>query len=184
MPKKDDHGDSSVSETGNWNVADKYTKNKIMRPLNLCDYYEDVACFGYDSLIEELINFNSPPNDVIRYKAIVRLVRELIRLIDNAKFALKVANTKKDALKYKSMLIKIKKSLPNLVKTSHNHLEHSSVMKIKNYDLFDKYLDNLSMIKSKLNEPLNKNHLIFTDKEEFDPRKFKQTKKDRMINQG
>ncbi|MCK4860161.1 MAG: hypothetical protein KAS87_06360, partial [Candidatus Omnitrophica bacterium] len=73
MPKKDDYGDSSVSETGNWNVADKYTKNKIMRPLNLCDYYEDVACFGYDSLVEELVNYNSPPNDVIRYKAIVRL---------------------------------------------------------------------------------------------------------------
>ncbi len=184
MPKKDDYGDSSVSETGNWNVADKYSKSKIMRPLNMCDYYEDVAAFGYDSLVEELVNYAAPPNDVIKYKALVRLVKELIRLIDNTKFALKVGNTKKTALEYKSHLVKIQKSLPNLIRTSHNHVEHTSIMKIKSYALFDKYLESIAIIKSKLNEPLNKNHLIFTDKEEFDPVQFKKNMKDRIVNRG
>ena len=183
MSKKDNYGDS-VSETGNWNVADRYSKNKIMRPLNLCDYYEDVATFGYDSLVEELINYNSPPNDVIRYRAMVRLVKELIRLIRNTKFALKIGNSKKTALRYMKDLILLQKSLPNLVRTSHNHVDHTSSTKINNYALFDRYLEKIAIIKSKLNEPLNKNHLIFTDKEEFDPRAFKKNNNDRIINQG
>lgn len=184
MPKKDDYGDFSISETGNWNVADKYTKNKIMRPLNLCDYYEDIARFGYDSLVDELINYNALPNDVIKYKAIVRLVNELIRLIDNTKFALKNGSTRKDALGYKANLIMIKISLPNLVRVARNHVDHTSSTQIKNYVLFDKYLDNIAIIKSKLNEPLNKNHLIFTDKEEFDPKAWKKRIADRIVNQG
>ena len=184
MPRKDDHGDSVVSETGNWNVADKYSKSKIMRPLNLCDYYEDIATFGYDSLIEELVNYDSPPNDIIRYKAIKRLVYELIRLIDNTKFSLKVDNTKKEALSLKSNLVKIRDSLPNLIRQSRNNVEKTTIVKIKNEQLFDKYLQNISIIKSKLNEPLNKNHLIFTDSKEFDPKKFKDNIKRRIVESG
>ena len=36
-----------------------------------------------------------------------------------------------------------------------------------------KVLDMVIEIKSKLNEPLNKNHLIFTNKDEFDPKAYK-----------
>lgn len=183
MPKKDG-SEYVISETGNWNVADQYTKNKIMRPLNRCDYFEDIAYFGYESIVEELINYQSIPNDVIRIKAIKRLIMELIRVIDNSKFALKRPGTKNEVMKYRKALVDINKIIPNLISISKNNIDKTSIVKIKNLKLFEDVLAEIAKIKSKINEPLNKNHLIFTDKEEFDPRKFKETKKLRMINQG
>ena len=183
MPKKDGE-DNIVSETGNWNVADQYTKNKIMRPLNRCDYYEDIAYFGYESIAEELGNYQSPPNDLVKIKAIKRLIMELIRVIDNSKFALKKGNTRKTALRYKENLQSLHKIIPSLVRISKNKVQKTSTFTIKNLTLFEEILSKISQIKSKINEPLNANHLIFVDKEEFDPRKFKETKKARMVNQG
>lgn len=184
MPKKDGT-DYIISETGNWNVADDYSKKKIMRPLFTCDYYEDVANFGYESLGEELLSYNLPPNEVVKIKALKRLIKELIKIINNAKFALKKPGTRDIALKYKEQLKKIQdKVVPNLIKVTHNQIKNTKTIKITNLQLFEDVLEKVSEIKSKINEPLNKNHLIFTDKEEFDPKKFKQNLKDRMVEQG
>jgi len=183
MPKKDGE-DYIISETGNWNVADQYSKSKIMRPLNLCDYYEDIANFGYESIVDEIINFNSPSNDFIKIKAIKRLVRELIRLIDNTKFALKIENSKKLVLQYKIELQKIEQVIPKLIKIKKNNISKTSKMFIKDPLLFQDILNQVSEIKSKINEPLNRNHLIFTDREEFDPIAFKNSLKERMVNKG
>lgn len=183
MPQQE-RNEHMISELGNWNVADQYTKNKIMRPLNLCDYYEDIALFGYESIADELIGFSSPPNDVIRIRAMNRLIKELIRLIDNSKFALKKPGTLKDILKYKESLKTIESILPNLIKTSVNQINKTRTQSIKNYSLFDEILEKISQIKSKINEPLNKNNLIFVDKEEFDPSVFKDAIKKRMVNKG
>ena len=182
MPSKDGK-DSIISESGNWNVADQYTKSKIMRPLNLCDYYEDIAMFGYETILDELVNYSAPPNDVIKYKALLRLIHELIRLIDNCKFALKKPKTKEEVLGYKKQLVQLQKLTPNLIKVRINHVG-VRVVKIVSLDKFSQLLDIVSKIKSKINEPLNKNHLIFTDREEFDPKGFKKDLKDRMENQG
>ncbi len=183
MPKRDGD-DSIISELGNWNVADQYTKGKIMKPLNRCDYYEDIASFGYESIIDELINYDAIPNDIIRYNGLKRLVRELIRLIDNAKFALKKAGTKQTALSYKNKLEKIQRNLYKLVKVQTNQIKKTKTLRIRNLVVFELYLSQVSKIKSKINEPLNANHLIFVDKEEFDPRKFKKNLKYRMVNEG
>jgi len=179
-----DSNDYMVSESGNWNVADQYVKNKIMKPLNLCDYYEDVAYFGYESIAEQLINYSVPSNDVIKIQAMERLIKELIRLIRNSKFALKIKGTRDEALKYQKQLELILPVIPNLMKTNHNRINHTKISKIKNTKLFEDLLDKVSEIKSKINEPLNKNHLIFTDREEFDPKKFKDNIKRRIKNQG
>ncbi len=183
MPKRDEDS-YTISETGNWNVADQYTKNKIMKPLNLCDYYEDIATFGYELIIDELINYNMPPNDIIRIKALRRLIKELIRVIDNSKFALKKAGTKEEILKYKKNLKDIMLIIPKVIRTSHNEIQGTKSIRIKNYSLFDEIIEKVSNIKSKINEPLNKNHLIFVDKEEFDPKAFKENMKHRMIHKG
>jgi hypothetical protein len=183
MPRKDD-GDSVISESGNWNVADDYSRNKIMKPLLLCDYYEDIATFGYDSIIEELGNYNSPPNDLIRIKAIKRLVKQLIRVIDNSKFALKKQGTKKEILKYREQIIKLGNCIPKIVKIQYNQIEDRRTIAISDEGIFSTILDKLSEIKSKINEPLNKNDLLFTNKEEFDPVAFKDRLKRRMIERG
>lgn len=183
MPRKDED-DSVISETGNWNVADTYSKSKIMRPLIMCDYYEDIATFGYDSIADELINYEAPPNDLIRIKAFKRLLKELIRVIDNCKFALKKPGTRTLVLKYRGSLKSILKSLPNLLETHYNQIEDTKTFFIRSETLFTEFLEKVSEIKSAINEPLNKNHLIFTDREEFDPKAFKERIKTRMVNQG
>lgn len=183
MPKRD-QDDGIISETGNWNVADDYSRTKIMKPLLMCDLYEDIATFGYESIIDELINFQAPPNDVIRIKAIKRLIKELIRLIDNSKFALKKPGTKEKILKYRRYILSLEKILPRVIKINYNQIEHTKTLMISNEILFNQILEKISDIKSKINEPLNQNHLIFTDKEEFDPRAFKEKLKYRMIHQG
>lgn len=184
MPKQETSSDAMISETGNWNVADQYTKSKIMRPLNMCDVYEDLATYGYESIIDELVNFQAPPNDLIRIQGLRRLIKELIRLIDNVKFALRIGKTKETALKYRQSLKKLEKGLPGLIKKTHNEIDGTSSISIVNYNIFDNVLSMVSEIKSKINEPLNKNHLIFTDKEEFDPKAYKDNLKRRMVNKG
>ena len=176
--------EETISESGNWNVADSFSKVKIMRPLALCDYYEDIATFGHESIIDELINYNTPPNDLIRIKALKRLIKELIKLIKNAKFALKIKGTKNQVLGYKEHLEKMLEKIPLLITSKYNSELDIREPAIKNEELFDSFIEKITDIKSKINEPLNKNHLIFTDKEEFDPRSFKKTLKDRMRNQG
>lgn len=183
MPKKDGD-DYIISESGNWNVADDYSKQMIMKSLIKASYFEDVAYFGYESLSEELLNYNLPSNDIIKYKALDRLIKELIKLINNAKFALKRDKTKDEALKYKEQLKDIHKTLPQLIKITNNQIQRSNSFKIKDIHLFNNYIDIISEIRSKINEPLNKNHLIFTDKEEFDPKKFKDNLKRRMVEEG
>lgn len=183
MPKKDSD-DYFISETGNWNVADQYSKGKIMRPLVLSDYYEDIATFGYETVAEELINYERPPEDFIKITGMKRLIRELIRLIDNSKFALKVGNTKQEVLGYKDSLEKILKIIPSLYSIKRDEIAGTSKVRIKDIILFEETLKIISEIKAKINEPLNKNHLIFTDKEEFDPIAFKKRLKDRMVNRG
>ena len=86
MFKRED--DYNISELGNWNVAADYSKLKIMKPLYLCDTYENIAKFGYDSILDQLVNF-SIPNDIVRINGFTRLVHELLKLIKNSKFALK-----------------------------------------------------------------------------------------------
>jgi len=183
---KRDSNDKEMSETGNWNVADSYSKAKIMRPLVLCDYYEDVARFGFESLIDELTTPSEqlPSNDIIKLKALKRLIRELIRLIDNSKFALKKKGTRNKALSYKSELLLLEKIIPKLIKTYRDEMAGTTIIKISDNLIFEQLINMVSTIKSKINEPLNENHLIFIDKEEFDPKAFKDGLKERMINKG
>ncbi len=176
--------EEAISETGNWNVADSFSKVKIMRPLALCDYYEDIATYGYESIADELIDYQAPPNDFIKITALRRLIKELIKLIKNTKFALKLKGTRTNALKYKEHLEKIESVIPKIIDLKYNPNIKRKEFKITDESLFNSLLEKVTDIKSKINEPLNKNHLIFTDKEEFDPRAFKEQMKERMRKQG
>ena len=159
----------NVSELGNWNVASDYSRLKIMKPLDYCDHYENIARFGYDTLIEQLENFGISL-DVLKLIGFERLVNELIKLCGNSKFAMKVGGTKKEMEDLEKQLVKIRKIIPLLSKTIKKQRKHEIKLDSKKYY---KALDIVVEIKSRLNEPLNKNHLIFTNKEEFDPKAYK-----------
>lgn len=165
------------SELGNWNVASEYARIKIMKPLDHCDHYQNIARFGYDTLLEQLDNFGIPL-DTLKLIGFERLVDELIKLCDNSMFAMKVGDTKETLKKKKEELEKIRNIIPRLFKTLTKKKNRIVVLEEEKYY---KVLMMVIKIKSDLNEPLNKNHLIFTDQKEFDPQKYKeQVKKDAM----
>ena len=183
MPKKDSTtGEAIISESGNWNVASDFSRIKIMTPLAKCEYYEDITRFGYESIIEELMG-HEIPNDLVRYTALRRLISELIKVCKNSKFAMKKGKTKEKIKEYEEHLKKIKRILPGLVDIKSNNINRTKELIIIS-EKFDKVFEIVLELKSSINVPLNQNHLIFTDKEEFDPHAYKQSMKERMIRRG
>lgn len=160
----------NISDTGNWNSASDFSRLKIMKPLDFCDHYENIAKFGYDTMIEQLEHFGVPL-DTLKLIGFERLVSELLKICGNVKFAMKVAGTSEELKKHKTELERIKKLTPMLYKTITKQKKQEMVL-IK--DKYYKALDIVLEIKSELNMPLNKNHLIFTDKKEFDPKAHKE----------
>ena len=159
----------NISDSGNWNVASDFSRIKIMKPLDYCDHYENIARFGYDTLIEQLENFGVPL-DTLKLIGFERLIYELLKLCGNSRFAMKVAGTLDELTKLEKKLKEIQKIIPILSKTITKQKKQILTLNPK------KYYPALNMvveIKAKLNEPLNKNHLIFTDKQEFDPKAYK-----------
>ena len=161
----------NVSESGNWNVASDYSRIKIMKPLDFCDHYENIARFGYDTLLEQLENFGIPL-DTLKLIGFERLVNELIKLCGNSKFAMKSTGSKAQLEAEEKKLFDMRKVIPLLSKVVTKHRKQEVfIIKEKYYPALDLVVE----IKAKLNEPLNKNDLIFTHKEDFDPKKYKQT---------
>lgn len=170
MPGKRFNEDANISETGNWNVASDYSKLKIMKQLYLADEYETIATFGTSSFMDELeLNFNP---DFLRIRAFRRLVKSLIMLINNSKFAIKKKTDVKILDDFNVELKRIYKVIPSLFKISRNQIKKTSALTIKR-ESFDPILNRVIEIKSEINNPLNASDLLFLDKEEFDPRDHK-----------
>lgn len=183
MAKSDFFDGSSISESGNWNVADKFSKVKIMLPLAKCEFYEDLAQFGYESFIDELVNWYNIPVDVVRLKGLTRLIKELLRICKNTKFAMKKAGTKKELEDLEKKLEEIQKVLPALYKIQFSNVKKTKTL-VLIHDKFEIVLNKVIEIKSQINDPLNKNDLIFISKEEFDPKAFKKSLMERMTTKG
>ncbi len=175
--------DGVISESGNWNVAEKFSHLMIMGPIANCKVYHNIALYGYDSFFEEL-SYISIPVDELRLKGLIRLINELIDLCETTFFAMKKKGTKEILEKHWEMLIKIRNEMvPNLFKYVKNEAEKTREIKF-DHRIFDAILAATAKIRSKIYDPLNQNHLIFVDKDEFDPVAFKNKKRERMINQG
>ncbi len=175
MPKRGIYEDTNVSEHGTWNVAADYAKTKIMEPLRLADEYELIATFGFSDFIDEL---NAEMGiDVLKIRGFKRLVKTIIMVINNSKFAVK-----KDPLdqlkKAKEELNRYWKIMPTLFKYQVNQKNKTKDL-ILNEEDYNKALERVIEIKSDILEPLNKYDLIFAYKEEFDPTKAKE-----MIKKG
>ena len=172
----------NISETGNWNVASEYARLKIMKPLYNCDIYENIAKFGYDSFSEQL-EYYGIPEESLRLMGLDRLIHELIKLIQNSQFAMKAKGTRETLDKFEKMLKAILKFTPKISSVRVNQIRRTKETKIDE-PLFNIILNKVLEIKSKINEPLNKNDLIFTSKEEFDPIAYKKQIFDRATTRG
>lgn len=179
MPQKD-FGDDIISEHGSWNVAQHYAELKIMKPLYLCDEYETIATFGHLDFTDEILsNFST---DVLKIRGFKRLVKTLILLINNCKFAVKGSHNKQ--------LVEYRKELQRYYKTIDILCKHKINQRTRTKELviipekYDKVLERVIEIKSLINEPLNKYDLIFTYVEPFDPKKAKELIKKGLIERG
>lgn len=173
--------DFNVSETGNWNVASNYADLKIMKPLMYADIYAEIAYFGTTDLFEEL-QLNTPNYDTLKFKGFERLIRVLLTLIGNSYFAIK-HNTDKELLtKFKTDLEHIESIKGKLIEIKTDFINKTQELSLT--PDYYKVLGIVLKIKDEINTPLNKSHLIFTDKEEFDPKAFKNAIKERMVNKG
>ncbi len=178
MEKREDG--YNISEDGDWNVAADYSKRKIMLPLDNCDIYQRIARFGYDSFLDEVRNLGTP-TDVLRLMGMDRLVNELLMLIENALFAMKVKDTEDQLKEFEKQLRRLLKLTPNLSSVKSNAIKKSKQTVI-NEKFFNGVLKEVTDIKYKINTPLNKNNLIFTHKSENDSDDRKKKVVDDVIN--
>lgn len=179
MPKKEDG--FQISETGNWNVAGDYSKLKVMKQLYVADDYASIARYGSPTIQDEMQT--SFPKDLLQIKGFDRLVHCLITIIDNSYFAIKHKKHKRKLKEYKSELKRIRDVIPTLTESVNRIRGHTSQVRIKQPDFFD-ILDRVLEIKSEINIYLNKSDLLFTNKEEFDPQKYKKAIYERATTKG
>lgn len=170
MPKKGDFGEKEISEHGNWNVASDYARLKIMKQLYLADEYETIATFGFVDFMDEL-NFNMDV-DVLKIRGFKRLIKSLLMVINNSRFAIKKKEREK-LDKMKDELNRFWKVIPVLYEYKVNQKNKTRELKIIEED-YNKAMDRIIEIKAEINEPLNKYDLIFSYKDEFDSGKAKE----------
>ena len=180
MPQKELTDDFIVSDYGNWNVAADYSRLKIMKHLYYADEYETIATFGFADFEEELSYKGS--TDFLKLKGFKRLIKSLLMIISNSKFAIK-GQEKKDLEEYTKELRRYLDVIDSLYKYTHNQQKKTKELIIIP-EKYDKALDRIVEIKSLINEPLNRYDLIFTHKDEFDPKKFKEAIKQGLMDIG
>ena len=164
MAQKGDQGDINLG-TDAWNVADGYTKLKILRQLILLDNYDTVAQFGTADLDEGLFLTDIQINKR-RFEALSRFISTLIQLLGNTYFALK----REDFSKIDAYVKRVKQ-LEEFMPKVCDHIEADRINDEKfdlNMVLFNKILTILQEVKDKINVPLNKAGLIFRPTEEID----------------
>lgn len=180
MPKKELSDDFMISDYGNWNVASDYARLKIMKHLYYADEYETIATFGYTDFEEELTSNQNI--DYLKIKGFTRLIQSLCLIINNSKFAIK-STSKIQIEGYYNELLRYSKTMELFYKFKFNQATKTRELIIVK-DKYTTALERVIEIKSLINEPLNKYDLIFTHKEELDPKKIKDAIKKGLIEVG
>ena len=175
-------------QSGNWNVAKPYTTEKILKWLVQIDYFQTISTFGYSNIESDVFIRDNNLKNASRLYGLRRLIHSIISLIRNTKFAISGFETEdNEKIYYKSKfntyterLLKIEKHLYKL------RIEKKRGQKIVELNieenLFDKMMEEINSIIDDVQFILNKNDLIFTHTEEYDPKKIKEGLKERYIN--
>lgn len=148
-----------------WNVADGYTKLKILRQLILLDRFDTIAQFGTEDLGEDL-GLGENALNKRKVEALQRFHSTIKQLLGNVLFAIR----EHDQRKVKDFIKRIdtvSEFLPKTFKIKEDAVNHESLFEI-NDELFGKILGILQDIKDNINTPLNNAGLIFRPSEEVD----------------
>jgi len=151
--------------TDTWNVADGYTKLKILRQLIMLDRWETIAQFGTEEIDEDNM-FDNNQIKKRRVEGLQRLHSTIKQLLSNVLFSMK----KDDVEKIKGLIERVEGAgefIPKAFDEKEDMINHDLNFEIEE-QLFKKILEILSDVKEKLNTPLNNAGLIFRPSEEID----------------
>ena len=161
-------GDISLGSDA-WNVADGYTKLKILRQLIMLDRWDTIAQFGTEEIDEDL-NFEENQIKRRRIEALQRFHSTIKQLLGNVLFALRDTD-REEVTRLLNRAKSIGEFIDKTFETKRDMVTYEDTFEI-NEKLFSKILEILQDIKDKLNTPLNNAGLIFRPTEEVDLEKI------------
>ncbi len=165
------------NESGNWNTAQNWSSEMIFKPFYEASQYLTISKFGCSS-IEEDFMFDEPIKIRSRIRAI-EWARHKIELgIRQCLFAIKNPNDKNKIKDFLKEIIDLK-IVMKIIETKIQ--DRDQVIIDINEDAFNIAYDVLTRIFTEVTEPMNKSDLIFTFKERFDSKEFKEEVKKRFV---
>lgn len=158
-------GDGAVSLGSEaWNVADGYTKLKILRQLISLDRLENIALYGTDDIDEE-IYFDNNSLSQRRDTALRRYVSTLKQLLGNVKFALRQDDRPK-IRQFLEDINTVEQFVDGVSYYESNQITHE-VSLVINEEHMRNCINVLQLIKDEVNFPINNAGLIFKGSDEI-----------------
>lgn len=159
-------GEEAVISLGQeaWNIADGFTKIKILRLLIELDLNETFAVFGKKDMDEPI------PDEQIPYKRVEgfqRMIFCLRQLIGNCKFAIEKGDDETLIQIMIDRINNVEKVSDGIASYFINDITKENELKV-NEEHFKKCFEILRNIKDELNFPLNHASLIFRQSDEMD----------------
>jgi hypothetical protein len=147
-----------------WNIADGFTKIKILRLIIQLDLDEEIAMFGRKD------DQDQTPFEEIPYKRVEsfeKFIFHLRQLIGNCKFAIERGIDEKIIQQFEERIDQVDAVSDAIASYFFNDVTKESSLKI-NERHFKNCLNILQNIKNELNFPVNRAGLIFRQGEEMD----------------
>ena len=148
-----------------WNVAEGYTKIKILRLLILLDKYDTIAQFGTEEVDQDIM-LNENQLAKRRIEAISRFISVMKQLMGNVRFALRRGDIKK-ITDYTRRINQVEEVAEGIFSVSTNDLTKEEEV-IIDEEHFRICLKVLQSVKDELNFQINSAGLIFKVSDEMD----------------
>lgn len=147
-----------------WNIADGFTKIKILRLLIELDLHETIAMFGKKDMEEQIPDEHLPYR---RVEAFERMIFSLKQLIGNCKFSIEKGNDEKAISGMMERIEQVEEVADGIASKFINDVTKDEELRI-NETHFKICFDILRSVKDELNFPINRAGLIFRQSDEMD----------------
>lgn len=146
-----------------WNIADGFTKIKILRLIIQLDIDEEIAKFGRKDETDQVLDTQIPYR---RVDAFEKFIFHLRQLIGNCKFAIEKGLDEKIIAQFLDRIDQVDEVGDGIADNFINDVTKETELKI-NEEHFKKCFTILQNIKNELNFPVNRAGLIFRQGEEL-----------------
>lgn len=158
-------GESVISlGTQAWNIADGFTKIKILRLLIELDLHETIAKFGKKDMEEQIMNDQIPYK---RVEAFERMIFTLRQLIGNCSFSIEKGADEKTIAGMIQRIEQVDEVADGIASQYIDDVRKTEDLRI-NEEHFKNCFNILRSIKDELNFPINRAGLIFRQSDEMD----------------